>query len=55
MDEIRDMLEAGNIELLDGAANIRTFEEVGMLTNNEGLVVKLPDGTEYQITIIQSR
>lgn len=34
---------------------VRTYEEAGLLSHNEGLVVTLPDGREYQITIVQSR
>ena len=34
---------------------IRTYEEAGLLSYDEGLVVTLPDGREYQITIVQSR
>lgn len=33
---------------------VQTFREVGMLTKNEGLVVKMADGSEFQITIVQS-
>ena len=33
----------------------RTYEDVGMLTTDRGLVVRLPDGSEFQITIVQSR
>ena len=34
---------------------VRTFEEVGMLTRDKGLVVQLRDGSEFQITIVQLR
>lgn len=34
---------------------INTFEEAGIMTYNKGLVIRLPDGTEYQLTIVQSR
>jgi hypothetical protein len=33
----------------------RTYSDVGMLTTDRGLVVWLPDGSEFQITIVQSR
>ena len=36
-------------------ARIRTFDEVGMLTRDAGLVVKLSDGRTFQVTVIQSR
>ena len=34
---------------------VRTFEEEGVMTYNKGLVISLPDGTEFQLTIVQSR
>ena len=33
----------------------RTYEDVGMLTTDRGLVVSLPDGSQFQVTIVQSR
>jgi len=40
---------------LDDIESIRTFEEAGVLTNNAGFVCRLGDGSEFQITIVQSR
>ena len=34
---------------------VRTFENAGVLTYNKGLVITLPDGSEYQLTIVRSR
>lgn len=34
---------------------VRTFEDAGVLTYNKGLVISLPDGSEFQLTIVQSR
>ena len=34
---------------------VQTFEEAGMMTRDAGLVITLPDGTEFQLTIVQSR
>ena len=34
---------------------VQTFEEAGVMTYDKGLVIRLPDGSEYQITITQSR
>lgn len=39
---------------LEGA-RVRTFEQDGILTYNKGLVIRLPDGSEYQLTIVRSR
>ena len=33
----------------------RTYSEAGTLTYNKGLVVTMPDGCEFQITIVKSR
>lgn len=32
-----------------------TFEERGILTSNDGIVLSLADGSEFQITIVRSR
>jgi hypothetical protein len=32
-----------------------SFENEGVITYNRGLVLQLEDGTEFQITIVQSR
>jgi hypothetical protein len=34
---------------------IETFQENGLLTRDKGLVLKMRDGSEYQITVKQSR
>lgn len=36
-------------------ASIRSFGACGLLTRDHGLVVRMNDGTEFQLTIIQSR
>lgn len=33
--------------------NVRTFEEAGMLTRDAGLIIKLLDGSEFQVTIVR--
>jgi hypothetical protein len=45
-------------DLLNGCDEVegsRTFNDVGVMTMNEGLVVMLNNGTEFQVTIVQSR
>jgi hypothetical protein len=39
----------------DEIIRVRTFEEAGVLTTNNGLVIRTSDGSEFQITIVQSR
>jgi hypothetical protein len=32
-----------------------TYAEGGVLTTDEGLVIRLADGTEFQVTVVRSR
>ena len=34
---------------------IDSFEDVGMLTKDPGLVVRMNDGSEFQVTVVQSQ
>ncbi len=36
-------------------AEVQSFAEAGVLTNNEGFVVRMEDGSEFQVTVVQSR
>ena len=42
-------------EIVPEVASVRTFEEAGVLTGNRGIVVRCTDGSEYQLTVVQSR
>lgn len=33
---------------------VASYDDVGMLTKNKGLVVKMKDGAEFQVCIVQS-
>ena len=33
---------------------IRTFDQVGMLTRNKGLVVSMADGSSFQVTVVKA-
>lgn len=35
--------------------DVRSFEDAGLMTYDEGIVVRDSDGNEFQITIVQSR
>ncbi len=37
------------------SCTVRTYEEAGILTRDRGLVIQLPGGDEFQLTIVQSR
>ena len=66
-DALKDLLEEipymdpldrdrlGLLDSFDDIESVRTFEEAGVLTRNAGLVYRLDDGSEFQITIVQSR
>ena len=59
---IREALELilnGELSLEDTALEetrvARSFEEAGVFSGDEGLVLRMQDGNEFQITIRQSR
>ena len=54
---LRDLIEGNpnDDDILWENMQVSTFEESGVMTYDKGLVIQLPDGTEYQLTIIQSR
>jgi hypothetical protein len=35
-------------------AQVKTFEDAGLLTRDRGIVLSLEEGSEFQITIVQS-
>ena len=37
-----------------GYVQVETFEGVGMMTNDRGLVLTFEDGSEFQVTIVRS-
>lgn len=47
--------EASDDEIAWENLRVRTFEEDGVMTYDKGLTITLPDGTEYQLTIVRSR
>lgn len=42
-------------EHVEGIRQIATYDDVGMLTRDKGLVIEARDGSEFQVTIVQSR
>lgn len=62
-DEI-GMLDEDEIDLaIDGidcesrlvGCRTQTFEDCGLLTNDDGVVLSLDDGSEFQVTIVRSK
>ena len=53
-DFVNELLEAMFYDgKIDGYG--QTFAEEGMMTSNEGIVVRLACGSEFQLTIVRSR
>lgn len=48
------ILECGDIEGVE-ISGVETFQEAGVLTQANGLVLRLADGSEFQLTIVKSR
>ncbi len=42
------------IEKANRKGTVGTFEQHGIMTSNKGLVVTLPSGQQFQITIVHS-
>ena len=56
LEQVGDLDAQVYSEITDvGIEYVRKYEDVGMLTNNKGVIVKMKDGSEFQMTIVQSR
>ena len=56
-DALRELITEGydSMDICWENLRVQTFEEAGVMTYNKGLVITLPDGSEFQLTIVQSR
>ena len=56
-DAIIEQLQEGynSSEINFETASFRTYEQAGVMTYNKGFVISWPNGTEFQVTIVQSR
>lgn len=59
IEDALNLLISGELDLVDTAlgevSNIKTYAEAGILTRDSGLVLRMEDGSEFQITIRQSK
>lgn len=59
IEDALNLLISGELDLVDTAlgevSNIKTYAEAGILTRDSGLVLRTEDGSEFQITIKQSK
>ena len=53
-DEMDADVEEARATLEDRVKSVRTYEEVGLLTRDNGIVVRMKNGAEFQITIKQA-
>lgn len=56
-DALTEILESGNEDnefefAAGGIASVVSFDRAGLLTSNEGIVVRLADGSEFQVTVV---
>jgi hypothetical protein len=42
-------------EAFEELTRVATYDEVGMLTTDKGLVLRFKDGSEWQVSIVRSR
>lgn len=54
VDEDGELLWPARSETED-VREVRSFADEGVLTNNKGLVIRLEDGSEFQLTIVRSK
>lgn len=59
IEDALNLLISGELDLVDTAlgevSNIKTYAEAGILTRDSGLVLRMEDGSEFQITIKQRK
>ena len=59
IEDALNLLISGELDLVDTAlgevSNIKTYAEAGILTRDSGVVLRMEDGSEFQITIKQSK
>ena len=56
-DALKELITEGydSSEICWDNLRVHTYAEAGVLTCDKGLVIALPDGTEFQLTIVRSR
>lgn len=49
------LLEGADFDSMPDITDVRSFADHGVMTRNEGLVIRDAAGNEFQITVVQSR
>jgi len=55
VEELEAMLLESDDSFLPNLSTCHTFEHVGLMTSDNGLVLRMADGSEFQVTVVQSR
>ncbi len=55
LNDVTDQDTAEEYNFNIGVMRVSSYENGGMLTRNEGLIVRLDGGDEFQVTIVQSK
>ena len=55
---LTEFLQGGDVYTAEDAVGIESvisFDQAGLMTNNAGVVIRLSDGSEFQLSINRSR
>jgi Tfp pilus assembly protein PilP len=55
LDNTEESLVQDIKEFLEDAFTVETFEEAGVMTNNQGLVVTTASGKQFQVQVLRSK
>ena len=54
-ENLADLIRDNRDDFPERIGAVNNFRQVGVLTRDAGFVVTLADGSEYQVTVVQSR
>ncbi len=55
LEDILDDLDSECDVLADSIKRTVSFENAGVLTTDAGLIIKMNDGSEFQVTVVRSK
>lgn len=55
LEDILDDLDPERDVLYDDVTRVRSFEQAGVLTTDQGCVVTMRGGTEFHVTVVRSK
>lgn len=54
-EALRDILDDPDNDLTECIRSVTSYQDAGLLTMNKGLVLRMADGSEFQLQIVRSR